>query len=444
MKLKSFIHSFIIIFTLTFLSCNLMKKNVMEDIADDIKDVIISETGGEYFVVTKEEIFQATSKSDNGGIRHITGYDEYRLSSYDLNSGKLSARIDLGDRRESECTFLGETKGKLWYKSVDKSLGFHAREPKNLSVIITQEKIIEVNPFLKDNLSQPEWNSIGTYYGFDAEKNMPMVTDISGFVYYIDPATLAAQKTSESIERFKSDNSCLSTSMYINAETSINLQGNPRNYLSIYNKENKDISFLNGQFMLSSNIISSSESNQKFIAPYLNEISQYRKEIDSLNEIIRNSESNKGENNTKPVYRDSKKYAERNIQNIQNKIKYAEDNIKRYSRNENFSIITQDNGVFILSQTDVTDQARVLISKVIINSDSTSRQVWQTELQNIYKDPDKGMDRSSFEVVFSKGNPDLRTIRVISGAGKLVLFAMLHAVCLDENSGSILWNIELK
>ncbi len=444
MKLKAFINSVIIIFALSFLSCSLLKKNVMKDIADDVKDVVISETGGEYFVVSKEEIFQATSKSDNGGFRQITGYDEYRISSYELNSGRLSARIDLGDRRESECTFLGETNGKLWYKSIDKSLGFHAREPKNLSVIITQEKIIEVNPFLKDNLSQPEWNSIGTYYGFDAEKNMPMVSDNSGFVYYINPVTLAAEKTSESIERVNSDNNCLSSSMNIDAETSINLQGTPRNYLNIYNKENKDISFLNGQFMLSSNIISSSESNRKFIAPYLNEISEYRKEIDSLNEIINRSDSNTGENNSKPGYRDSKKYAVRNIQNIQNKIKYAEDNIKRYSRNENYSIISEDNGVFILSQTDVTDQAKVLISKVIINSDSTAKQVWQTELKNIYKDPVKGMDKSSFEVVFSKGNPDLRTMRVISKAGKLVLFSMLHAVCLDEKSGSILWDIELK
>lgn len=444
MKLKTLLYSLIIIFALSLISCGLLKKNVMEDIADDVKDVVISETGGEYYVVSKEEIFQATSKSDNGGIRQITGYDEYRISSYDLNSGRLSARIDLGDRRESECTFLGETNGKLWYKSIDKSLGFHARDPKNLSVVITQEKIIEVNPFLKDNLSKPEWNSTGTYYGFDAEKNMPMVTDNSGFVYYINPVTLIAEKTSESIERFKSDNNCLSTSMYIDAENSIYLQGNPRNYLNIYNKENKDISFLNGQFMLSSNIIGPSESNRKFIAPYLNEIDKYRKEIDSLNKIIGSTDSNTGENNTKPGYRDIKKYAGRNIQNLENKIKYAEDNIKRYSINENYSIISEDNGVFILSQTDVTDQAKVLISKVIINPDSTSRQVWQTELKNIYKDPDKGMDRSSFEVIFSKGNPDLRTIRVISKAGKLVLFSMLHAVCLDEKNGNILWDIELK
>jgi len=100
--------------------------------------------------------------------------------------------------------------------------------------------------------------------------------------------------------------------------------------------------------------------------------------------------------------------------------------------------------VFLLSQTDVSDQAKVLITKVRINLDSTIIQIWQTELQNIYRDPDKGMDRSSFEVVFSKGNPDLSTMRTVSGEGKLVFFSMLRAVCIDMDKGNIFWDTELK
>jgi len=444
MKLRLIAYTIFITALVSLSSCNPMKKNVMNDIADDVNEVIISGINGKYFVIIKEEIYQATSKSDKGGIRQITGYVEYRISSYDLNTGMLSARTELGDRKDNECTFLGETSGRLWYKSVDKNFGIHAREPQNLSVIITQNKITEVNPFLKDNLSQPEWNSVKTYYGFDAVKNMPMVTDNSGFVYLIDPLTLIAEKTSESIERNEYDHNCLSTSMNIDAENSIYLEGTPRNYIKIFNKENKDISFLKGQFLQSSNMNEPSESNQKFFTPYLNEIDDHKKEIDSLRKIIDSSESGTGEKKSKPYFKDNKKYAERNIQNLQNKIKYAEDKIKRYSREDNFSIISKDNGVFILSQTDVLDQAKVLITKVRINTDSTVNQVWQTELRNIYRDPDKGMDRSSFEVVFSKGNPDLRTMRTVSGEGKLVFISMLRAVCIDTDNGNVLWDIELK
>lgn len=444
MKSNFIAYSVFVIAAVSILSCNFMKKDVMNDIADDVQEVIISGVNSEHFVISKEEIFQATSKSDKGGIRQITGYSEYRISSYELNTGMLSARIELGDRKENECTFLGETNGMLWYKSVDKSLGIHAREPKNLSVIITQDKITEVNSFLKDNLSQPEWNSVKTYYGFDPVKNMPMVTDNSGFVYCIEPVTLIAEKTSESIKRIEYDHNCLSSSMNIDAESSIYLEGTPRNYIKIYNKENKDISFLKGQFLQSSNMNKPSESNQKFFKPYLEEIAKYRREIDSNKGIIDNIENGTGEKNTKPFFKENKKYAERNIQNFQNKIKYAEDNIKRYSRNDNYNIISKDNGVFLLSQTDVSDQAKVLITKVRINPDSTIIQIWQTELQNIYRDPDKGMDRSSFEVVFSKGNPDLSTMRTVSGEGKLVFFSMLRAVCIDMDKGNIFWDTELK
>ncbi len=443
MKLRIILYLVIIIASVSVLSCGIMKKNLMEDIADDIKEVVISKSGDEYFVVAKEEIFQATSKSDNGGIRHITGYDEYRISSYDLNTGILSARVALGGREDNTCSFLGETGGKLWYKSVDKELGFHAREPKNLSVVITQDKITEVNPFLKNNLSQPDWNSISTYYGFDEVKNMPMVSDNSGFVYYINPETLIAEKTSESIERIVSDNNCLSTSMYIDAENSISLDGAPRCYARIYNKENKDISFLKGQFLQSSNVIKPSESDKKFFAPYLNEIAEYKREIDSIRKFIDEKIDDSSIRNTQSVI-NNKKYAERNIQNLQSKIKYAEEKINRKSRNESFSLLSEDNGVFILSQTDVTDQAKIIISKVKINPDSTISLAWQTEVSDIFREPEKGMDRSSFEVVFSKGNPDLGTMRVLSENRKLVMFSMLHAFCIDEENGRILWNRELK
>ncbi|MEO8446222.1 MAG: hypothetical protein ABI528_01935, partial [bacterium] len=209
-----------IVFATSFTSCTLMKKNVMKDIADNFEEVIIAGSDGQYVLVAKEEIFQATSKSDKGGMRHITGYTEYRITSYDLNTGNLLKRIVLGDREENACIFLGETSGKLWYKSVDPKLGFHARDPKSLDVIVSQDKITEANPFLLNNLSQPEWNSIERYYGFDNSKGMPMVSDNSGFVYYIDPSTLKADKVSASIINFKFKNNCLTSSIKIDAGNS--------------------------------------------------------------------------------------------------------------------------------------------------------------------------------------------------------------------------------
>jgi len=415
----------------------------MNDIADDIKEVIISKSNGEAFIIVKGEIFQATSKSDNNGIRQITGYTEYRISSYDLNTGKLSKRITLGDRKENECTFLGETDGKLWYKSVDKKLGLHARDPRTLDVIISQDKIIEVNPFLKDNISQPEWNNIGRYYGFDIDKNMPMLSDNSGYLYFIDPSSLKAEKTTESIQDFDFDNTCTSTSMKIDVNSTIYLSGTPRNYINYYNKENKEPSFLKGDFLKSSTIINMLLANPEFLGPYNRAIETYKKEIDSIKKFNEDTDTTSTDKYKNQTAKRNIEYAERNIERTIDKIKDAEDNIERYSDEKYYDILSKDNSVYVLSQNDVTDKARCIISKVRLNSDSTTSLQWQRELNDIFRDPDKGFDKSSFEIVFSKGNPVLRTMRVVTGEDKLVFVFMLKAVCLDMQTGRILWDIDL-
>ena len=427
----TFIYFSLIIFSaMLFSSCNPMKKNVMKDNADDIIEFIIAESDGEDFLISKEEIFQATSKSDNNGIRQITGFTEYRLSSYDINTGQLIKRIEFGDRKTGECKFIGYTKGLLWYKSVDPALGFHARDPKTLDVIISQDKITEINPFLKGNLSQPEWNSIVKYYGFNSLENKPVVSDNSGFLYLIDPVSLKAEKTEDLLVDFKIDNNCLTNSVNITPEKRMSLTGSPRNYIEYDGKEFKDVSFLKGEIIESSVQSDPSISGNDYLKPFYDEIREYELQIDSIKKLP---------NENSMVI----KYAQRDIQNLERKIKYANDKIKRAAGNESFLIMTKDKGIFILSQTDVTDQAKVLISKISLSKDSDISQIWQTELSNIYVDPEKGMDRSAFDVVFSKGDPDFRTKRALMGNGKLIIMSMLRAVCIDTESGRILWETEL-
>ncbi len=96
-----------------------------------------------------------------------------------------------------------------------------------------------------------------------------------------------------------------------------------------------------------------------------------------------------------------------------------------------------------MSPTDVTDKSKVIISKVRLNQDTTVTLTWQTELTEIYRDPVKGIDKSSFETVFSKGNPDLGTMRVVVSEDKLIYVFMLKMVCIDMNTGKILWLINL-
>lgn len=435
--------SLYLIFAVVICSCNPMKKDLMKDRADDIKEVIVSKDNDETFLVIKEEVFQAVSKSDEGGFRRISGYTEDRISSYDINTGSLVRRVALGEREENECYFLGETSGKIWYKSVSKSPGVHARDPKTLEVIISQEDIIKANPFLADNLSQPEWNSIQKYYGFDVLKKMPMVSDNAGYVYYIDPVYLKAEKTSESIKNLDFDNTCISVSMKTDANTNIYLQGSPRNNINYFGKDIKEPSFLKGNFLKSSVIINSADANPNFLAPFKEKISLYNHQLDSLENILESIDTRSADKHKKTSQLYNHRSTHRNIENIKSRIKYAEEDLKRFTDDELYEIVTNDNCIFVMSQSDVTDKAKVIISKIKLNSDSTLTLSWQTQLNDVFREPDKGFDKSSFEFVFSKGNPDLNTMRTVYSENRLIFVYMLTATCIDTCSGKILWSINL-
>ncbi len=424
-------------------SCNPMKKDVMKDTADDVNSIILSESKDGKFLVMNEEVFQATSKSDDRGIRQITGYTEYRISSYDLNTGTLSRRIALGDAKDNSCIFLGETDGKLWYKSVDKQFGFHARDPKTLDVVVSEAQLTDANPVLKNNLSRPEWNNIIRYYGFDAVRNSPMIADNQGFVYIVDPVTLKAEKISESITNLDFDNRCTSSSINLDVNKSVNLLGSPRSFITYEGREVKEPSFLKGEFLVSSNSTNPLKSNSGFILPIEKEIEIQKHTIDSIKEFIANADTISGDKWERRKNVNNLKYAQRNIEYALENIEREEDKIKREVMDDYFEIITAGNCSFVLSQTDATDQAKVIISKIKFNGDSTITLVWQTELQNIFRDPVKGLDRSSFEIVFSKGSPDLNTMRAIADDKKLIFVFMLKAVCLDIESGKILWQFDV-
>jgi hypothetical protein len=425
---------FISIF-LVFSGC--FKKDVMVDTADDVEEAVIMDVNGEKFLVVKEEIFQATSKESGRGITRTTGYTEYRLSSYNLNTGELVKRIELGERDDNNHYFLGPADGKLWYISSDKETGLHARDPKTFEIVVTQSEIFNNNLFLTDNLPHPKYYEYRTYYGFDNSEKVPMISDNSGFVYKLNTKTLKAEKTDKSIEVYKYDETAKTTSMEFNSDTYLNLSGSPRNILKVKSKEYPELSFLDGNFMFSTTKLSMSEMNPGFLAPIQKEIDKYKKEIDSLSKVyddFKNAGISESDYKLRSVY-----YV---MESAKRNLKSKEDEMDRENTSNSF-IITDDRGVFILHKSNATDTAKVIISKIILDENLAPKKVWETYIPDVFYDPGKVVEKEGFEYVFSKGNPDLSTVRILYGDNKLIYVFMLRAVCLDSKSGNILWDIEL-
>lgn len=437
MKLAVHYRTVLPVLIVTVLISGCFKKNVMKDNADDVEEAIIMESGGAFYLVTNEEIFQATSKSDKQGIRTTTGYTEYRLSSYDLNTGKLVSRVDLGERDDNYHYFLGPTDGKLWYISMDKETGLHARDPKTLNIIVTNNDILKINPNFANNTPEVKWHELRKYFGYDSEKNVPLVADNSGYIFTLDPVTLKAEKTDKSMENYKYDESNTSTSLNLDVDKHVNLSGEPRKKIRYFSKELNEPTFLDGQFLLSSVNVNPLESNPEFFAPLTEKINSSGRKIDSLRRLI---EGLSPEEISKDY---SLRYAERNIKRATDEIERTQKEIRSKTEHRNNGIITKERGVFILHKSNASDTSKSVINKIIFNSDTTVSQVWETYIPTLFSEPSKVLSKPGFEYVFSKGSPKVSTMRVIYGNDKLVIIHMLRAVCLDGSTGKILWDIEL-
>jgi hypothetical protein len=423
----------LLIFVILLTGC--FKKNVMDDDADDIEEIVIANSGGEKILVSKESIFQATSKSSKGGIRTTTGYSEYRLSSYNLTTGELFKRIELGEQDDSYLYFLGNTDGKLWYYSQNEKIGLHVRDPKTLDIIVTQDQILNVNPFLKGNFPKVKSYELRRYFGYDYAKNIPIISDNSGIIYSLDPVTLKAEKRTGSMTNYKYEESTQSTSMNLDKDLHVSLSGEPRKYLQFGNKNFEELDFLKGEFLFSSGVVPAKEIYPDYFAPILKEIEKKQRAIDSLNTLIeeQKDETDMWKARTVERMRDRVKYEQRDLENENRKLTKASDEKINL-------IISRDKGFFIIHSTTASDTAKVLISKVRFNTEDKSASfMWTTLLPNIFYEPDKVYEKGSFDYVFSKGSPNLRTKRVIYSDDKLVFISMLKAVCIDMNTGSILW-----
>ncbi|MBN1632712.1 MAG: hypothetical protein JW917_00930 [Ignavibacteria bacterium] len=413
------------------------KKDVMVDTADDVEEAVIMDVNGEKFLVVKEEIFQATSKESGRGLTRTSGYVEYRISTYDLNTGNLVKRIDLGEREDNNHYFLGPANGKLWYVSCDKEIGLHARDPKTLEIVVSQNEIFNINEHLRDNLPHPKYYEYRKYYGLDKSLDILMVSDNTGFVFYLDPVSLKTQKTDKSIVTYRYDETAKTTSMQFDSETYLNLSGEPRKTLKVKSKDYPELSFLDGNFMFSTTKLSLSEINPDFLAPIKREIDKYMKNLDSLNKLydeLKTIGISESDYKLRSVYY--------NIESAKRNLKQKEDELER-NYISNSVIVSDDRGFFIIHKSNATDTAKVIISKIVLDENLIPSKKWDTYIPDVFYDPGKVVEKDGFEYVFSKGSPDFNTVRILYGDSKLIYIFMLHAVCLNSKNGNILWNIEL-
>ncbi|MFN8393430.1 MAG: hypothetical protein U0176_02010, partial [Bacteroidia bacterium] len=226
-------------------------KDLDTDRSDDIAGNILYINGPDTLILSKEEIFQANSKSSEGGVTHISGYSEFRLTSYAIRTGEVVGRVALGEMQEEACELIGVTPGKVWMFSLNDELGLHYRDPKTLEPIATWNDLKQKPGLASFQPAKPEWHQLGAHYLMDPMTGMLLVTDQSGFHYLLDPEKFTLAKTETMGDRYDWDKDVLSTSGQLNPENYINFEGDPRKQIKYLDKiSSQDVSFLHGRWVL--------------------------------------------------------------------------------------------------------------------------------------------------------------------------------------------------
>jgi hypothetical protein len=424
-------------------------KDVMNDRADDIHCVLLYNDNSSARIIMREKIFQATSKSSGGGMTRISGYAEYRLSAYDVATGKLLARVELGEgMQDGECLILGITDDKIWLFSMNPELGFHSRSPQTLEVIENQTQLAASAPFTGFKFAVCEWPQISRHYGMSTDQQNVMLSDISGFRYAYNPKAKTLRKTTEEIvcnDNWSSNNNPTSNSLRWNNDKTISLTGEPRRMVQYeYKPSGFENSYLKGEFLMVTDQRSLAELKRATAADITRQADSLTKEIQSLQQqfprLAQNSNWFIGISN-------DERNAARKIENMQRDTAKLIDNKKDLFSSSlslmRYSGLMYGNNAYILHSADVTDTSKILLTSLEINGETSYREKWTTRLNRYYFNPNKADAAGVFETVFSDGNPEFRFRWFEIYDDKLIAVSQLQMCCIDLKTGRMLWDNDL-
>ncbi len=432
------------ILVLCFFSTSCFYKSPKTGVADDLDYTIICHTPKGDYLITHEEVFQASSKSSGPKGTYISGSADYRFTVRNLQTGIQATRLVTGDR-EKDMLPLGFDGNQLWFYSADKSVGLHARNPGTLDITITQKQIEEANPSFAGKLNTPTTTyDAKKFYSYDPVNNQITVLDLQGNLYGIDPATLHAVPLIKKSAFLQYLPSAFSTSAYFGIVKSVTLKGESRMHIDVDGIKSEE-SYLKGQILLEQDLNRLSHLSKKMRAnldvsnPFIPEHSNY----DRTRPFDPSITSPKNYHETPYKYiPTSSELKEDSLRNVQNALrdKTAKD-YKALIPMNNMVLGCDSNIIYIIHANNLADTSSLLISKINTKGNKFITQ-WTTLVPKIYFNPSDGIKKDDFGTL-KAGNPKFRYEWYGKEGNVFIGIKMLFAFALDDSTGKMLWKQQL-
>jgi hypothetical protein len=417
-------------------------KPVLKSEADDIvRSGVIKFEGTDYLFMV-ENVFQATYKEGGRGLTIVTGHYDQRVSVYHLTDGSLLARKKTGRPARTANLYLGYSEGNLWFYSFDN--GIHSLDPKTLSIKLTQQTLFKNHPNLMENLTSCEWYEVQRYFQFNGITQQIIFTDKQGYRYALNTASFEISKIENGFRSFEPKwDRQLET--HINfPEPSLQISGDLRKQLKISNRPPaSELTFLDGKLIVERNPVKLNDGIKNLISSETQKMEIRQKEIARLKTL------NGGMGpQWRTLQRDTLNSLEnsmRNSESTMERLKKASEDISFEGSSYDYSgLLSPDStSFFILHASTTAKDAGLLISRLRMNPVSGVEELWNTEIKGLFFDPSEARETNTFREVFSKGDPEFRFQHFELSENKFIIIWMLHACCLEINTGKILWKFRV-
>ncbi|HTL80418.1 MAG TPA: hypothetical protein VL651_01870 [Bacteroidia bacterium] len=428
-----------ILLLLPLASCS--HKDMMSGRADDIEESFIySGTEGK-FIINKEQVFQVTSTETNGKTKTVNGYAEYRISSYDLATGNMTGRAEMGEGIEKACIILGYSPGKIWIYSLDPDLGFHCRDPKTMKVLQNESALVASGVLKGFAFAKPDWTKLREYYGWNIADSSFIITNMTGFHYYFNPLKNTLTQTEDEIPNYLLNTEYLQQEAYFNKQQHLTLKGDVRKKI-IWNQTDSiaSLDYLDPQLVIDNDpvrewkrklhIIDSLAHRQEVIEDTLNSI--YTRFPVLRNDVMMFNAKTLDEIMMKSEVRDLQRETDDDRRMI--------DKLEaQWSGLYDFPALSDTAGnFFIVYASDVTDTSGMIISKMNFSRDSFSV-AWTQRLPGFYRHPQKASTKGVFDNELADGNPQFHYHWIDIMDDKFIMISQLEMICLDLRSGKVVW-----
>lgn len=416
----------------------------MEDRADDIVDVFICTSPSGDVIIVKESIFQATSKKFGGGITQISGYNEFRLSAYNIESGALAARVELGKGIEEECLVIGCVDGKIWCYSVDDELGFHSRSLTTLEVEQTETQLTESGPLAGFDFARPEWVQLANYYTRDESGSGLLLSDMQGNYFRFDPDQQTLKPYSPPSGVHVWPKYPLSNTAEISDDVRVGFDGDGREQPTWKGEiQQTDFSFLKPKFIIDQDPGRLRGMKDAVMQVVKNQVTQLQDSIQAIAKRFPGAEEKDAKYWAYPA---DKRNAHQQIVELRYQLKNLEHDLEnswtRIGYLNHYPLRADSSSLFVMHAANITDTAGLLISRMDLHGKQFSL-TWTTSLPGMYYNPSAADAKGGFETVFSKGDPEFDFQWFTLHHGYLILISQLEMAALDVKSGNLVWRINL-